>query len=337
MPDRSVAFWLFACCLMVALMVAIGGVTRLTESGLSITRWKPISGILPPLNDTQWQEELEHYRTSPQYQQVNTGMTVEQFKGIFWLEYLHRLAGRMTGFVFFLPLLYFMVKKRIDAPLALRLGGILLLGGAQGVIGWYMVKSGLRDIPRVSPYWLAFHLITAFTIFALLLRLALEQWGIMRQSVPHHIQLLSRITLATIIIQIIWGAFVAGLDAGLVYNTFPLMEGQFIPDGLLFADPWYINFFEQHKTVQFTHRMLAFIVTGLIISLWWSIRRAGLQGMVRTTSHMLLVVIPIQFTLGVLTLLHAVPVALASLHQMGALVLFGLGVYLCWVEEVKKL
>ncbi len=329
--NKAVARWLFICCFMVAVMVNLGGVTRLTESGLSMTGWKPVTGWLPPLDEIQWHEEFVRYQQSPQYQKVNMGMSVDEFKGIFWLEYIHRLVGRCVGLLFLIPLVYFAAKKAIDKKLALGLGGIFALGGIQGVVGWMMVSSGLKDDPRVSQYWLAFHLSMAFIVFALLFLVALRQnnknESLSSFDVPSTLKNLSLFITLLIFIQVIMGAFVAGLDAGLIYNTFPLMDGSFMPDGLFTMQPKYINIFADIKTVQFTHRIIAYIVAATIVLFWILSRKVNLCGRRKWAIWALLAMVFIQFGLGVLTLIHAVPVALASIHQMGALLLFAISLY----------
>ncbi len=307
-------------------MVMIGGITRLTESGLSITEWKPVTGFLPPLNEIQWAREFELYQASPEYNKVNIGMNLEEFKSIFWLEFIHRLVGRTVGLVFFLPLIYFWRKKQISSVFAAKLFGIFSLGGLQGVIGWYMVKSGLKDIPYVSHYWLAFHLSTAFVIFAMLFFIALGR-QLSNRSLPKSSSIIRRISIIVtiaIFIQVILGAFVAGLHAGMVYNTFPLMDGRFIPTGLFELTPWYRNLGENVTTVQFEHRIWAFCVVGLIVYLLFLARKNQISGLPFKFICSLVVMVIIQFSLGVATLLNAVPVPLASIHQMGALVLFAL-------------
>lgn len=356
MPDtstachRPVAIWLLVCLLCVGLMVWIGGLTRLTESGLSITEWQPVTGTLPPLNAAEWQTEFEKYRQSPQYHQVNKGMTLEEFKGIFFLEYVHRLLGRLVGVVFFLPFLWFMLRGKVRGQLAWKLAGIFLLGGAQGAVGWYMVKSGLVDEPRVSPYRLAFHLGTAFIIAALLLTTWLGYTGRrgswVRDGFPsgkeqQRLWTASLCFTGFLFVQILWGAFVAGLDAGLTYNTFPLMDGRWIPKGMLLLEPAWRNSFENITMVQFNHRiggMFAMLAALFFAVLLWRVGR--LAGRFRGLALLVIGLTASQFALGVATLLLVVPVPLASLHQVTALCLFLLAIYannvLIPVEEIDK-
>ncbi|MDA0781961.1 MAG: COX15/CtaA family protein [Rickettsiales bacterium] len=330
--NRKIALWLFVCCFMVAMMVGIGGVTRLTESGLSMTGWKPVTGWLPPLTQSHWLEHYEGYRKSPEYKHINYGMTLDEFKGIFRLEFIHRLAGRITGLVFFIPLVFFIYKRVIDKKLALKLTGVLFLGGFQAVVGWLMVSSGLKDTPHVSQYWLAFHLCMAFILFAILFLMGLGRYMGNKQLLINSkgIKKFSYFVTALIFVQVFWGALVAGLDAGLIYNTFPLMEGAIVPKGLLEVEPWYINFFDNVKTVQFTHRCIAIFLSLVIFVFWLKARRTPIY----KVSNLLLFILIIQFCLGVLTLIHVVPIPLASAHQMVALALFAVSLYINYVTKI---
>lgn len=331
--NKKIAIWLFFCCFMVALMVGIGGVTRLTDSGLSMTGWKPVTGWLPPLNESQWMQHFNGYRQSPEYKFINAGMSLDEFKGIFWLEYIHRLAGRITGLVFFIPLLFFIGKRAIDKSLGFKLFGVLCLGGFQGVVGWLMVSSGLKDAPHVSQYWLAFHLCMAFILFSILFLMGLKRYiGDKKYMVnPKGLDKFSRFVTALIFIQVFWGALVAGLDAGLIYNTFPLMEGALIPDELFVLPAWYMNFFDNIKTVQFTHRCLAVFLSLVIFIFWLKARRTPIY----KAANLLMLVLVAQFTLGVLTLIHVVPIHLASAHQMVALLLFAVSLHINYVSKQK--
>ena len=327
---HSVAIWLFTCCFFIFLMVSIGGVTRLTHSGLSITEWKPVSGVVPPFSDGSWHEEFAKYQQSPEYLKNNPDMSLQEFKGIFWLEFIHRLAGRITGFVFLLPMVYFIAKKQLCLAFKLRLGGILTLIATQGLVGWYMVKSGLRDDPHVSQYWLAFHLGMAFLIYGFVLwnglneiRSAKLEVEIMSQS--NNSKLLfftsSFIVLFTFF-QVIIGAFVAGSHAGLVYNSFPDMGGQFVPEGLFVMSPWYINFFENTTTIQFTHRIFAYFITTIILFFRVVSCKFSLTLELKYAINTLVLALALQIFLGIATILYQVPVILASLHQISALLLF---------------
>ncbi len=330
--DRQIAWWLIGVAILIYVMVVLGGVTRLTGSGLSIVEWDPIMGAIPPLNEVQWQETFAKYKTSPQYTKVNQGMNLAEFKTIFSYEYAHRLLGRLIGVAFLLPLLYFAFMRKIRRTLIPKLILLFLLGGLQGFIGWYMVESGLVNEPRVSQYRLALHLGAAILIYGSILWVA---WGLLRrapaQSWKHQMQGLQRfstgVTMA-IAIMIISGAFVAGTHAGKVFNTFPLMDGHFVPAGLFAYTPWYRNLFENLATVQFDHRLIAYLLMVLIPVLWWYARRFSLAPSTRLTLHLLLLVFIVQISLGIATLLHMVPVGLAAAHQGGALLVFTVALYL---------
>jgi cytochrome c oxidase assembly protein subunit 15 len=317
---------------MVALMVLVGGLTRLTESGLSIVEWAPLKGTLPPMGEQAWNEAFAAYQQSPEYIHKNSGMSLEQFKVIFWWEFIHRLIGRCIGAVFLLPLIYFAVKKRISGRETLKLTAIFALGGLQGTIGWFMVKSGLMDTPMVSPVRLALHLGMAFSIFALLLWQTLRYLApVAREGVSGEGFAFSRHFFAVLLgLQILLGALVAGNDAGLVYNSFPDMGGRFLPAEWLDLEPIWRNFIENHATVQWVHRMVAY---GLVLAIAvhaWLTRGHTRQPMVRMHAILLILVVASQVVLGVSTLLNMVPVGLASLHQMTALFLVAILVSYYW-------
>lgn len=330
---KAVALWLWLCLLLVAAIVVVGGLTRLTESGLSIVEWKPFTGTFPPATEEEWTQELESYKTSPQAEKVFPDITLEEFKNIFWLEYIHRLIARIIGVVFAIPLLWFAATRAITLIKTAQLFTIFLLGGAQGMIGWYMVQSGLVDDPRVSPYRLALHLGMAFTLFALILwqahnfgRRPTPTIGAFMLPAPSAwLKLMACITVIAIFIQIILGAFVAGLDAGLTYNTFPYMDGKFVPTGLWPNPdaPWHQNLLEDITTLQFAHRIGAYVL-GVLIPLFWIAGRNNPH--VAHLLPILFAIFVVQFLLGVLTLLFVVPIPLASLHQINALLLFAIGV-----------
>lgn len=324
--QKPIAIWLLACCFLVFAMVVVGGVTRLTDSGLSIVEWQPIVGTMPPLGQKDWDELFEKYHQTPQYKKVNLGMSLDEFKGIFWWEYFHRLLGRVIGLAFFIPFLYFVVKRAIDRPLGLKLTGIFLLGGLQGAMGWYMVKSGLVDNPHVSQYRLTAHLGLAFLIYATMFWVALE---LLSPTVPSHgnirLRALRRFSVAItslIFIMILSGGFVAGIRAGFAYNTFPLMNGHFIPPEIFMLEPWYRNFFDNMATVQFDHRMIAWTLAILIPVFWYRSRSLPLSGSARFACSLLLIMLAIQIGLGISTLLLVVPLPLAAAHQAGAVLLF---------------
>ena len=312
-------------------MVIIGGVTRLTRSGLSMVEWHPISGIIPPLTDTAWEIEFEKYQQYPEYQKLNQGMTLPQFKFIFFWEYVHRLIGRLLGVFFIIPFAYFLIKKKLNPPIMKKLLFMFVLGGLQGLYGWYMVKSGLIDNPHVSHYRLAGHLLLAFGLMAYILWVSLtinkERFT---PATAYNKEKLSPVLnwiLAVIVIQIIYGAFTAGLKAGYGWNTFPKMAGEWIPGGLLPLSPWYLNLIEHNFTVQFIHRMLGWILCLLIPGFWRFCKGFVLNEHQKKALDWLLWTILIQFGLGIFTLILVVPVWLGVMHQAGALLLFMTAVY----------
>lgn len=338
---RLIALWISMCAVLVASMVLVGGYTRLSGSGLSITQWKPIHGVIPPMNEAEWQEEFAHYRESPQYQKINKGMSLAEFKTIFWPEFWHRVLGRLIGVVFFIPLAIFWLSKSISHRFALRMTGIFALGGLQGFIGWYMVASGLVNNPYVSHLRLAAHLAVAFLIFALLLWALLDVLSFRRKSespthkIPASVAMTYKLWFALLCLQIIYGAFMAGLHAGLLFNTYPTMDGAWIPEGVMFMRPLWLNLFENRTTIQLIHRTLALLVI-LGFAAWWFINRRHVkQKAISRWCIAIFLVIALQFALGVLTLLNAVPLYLALKHQMVALLLFGLSVIL-WYRLAKS-
>jgi len=286
-----VATWLFVCTFLVFAMVIIGGLTRLTQSGLSMVEWEPIMGTIPPISDSDWNDVFDKYKTSPEYQKVNFGMSLSEFKEIFWLEYIHRVFGRLIGLVFFIPFIYFLIRKKIDAPLTLRLAGIFALGGLQAGMGWYMVKSGLVDDPRVSQFRLTSHLGLAILIFGALLWTALSVMYPSRANVSPHqknVLIFSRILNGLIFVMILSGGFVAGIRAGLAYNTFPLMGDGFIPPDIFVLTPWWQNFFSNMATVQFDHRLLAYTLSILIPVFWWKVNRRDVSPRAKLAVNVLL-------------------------------------------------
>ncbi len=320
---RAIALWLFGVCTLLVAMIVLGGLTRLTGSGLSITEWKPIHGALPPLSQTEWQQEFDAYKGIPQYQQVNAGMTLEEFKGIFWWEWAHRNLGRFIGFAFLIPFLVFAFQRRVEPALYPRLIFLFVLGGLQGVLGWFMVMSGLQDRVEVSQYRLVAHLALALAIYAAMLWTALPlsrgEW-----PAPHLTHPMLRWALAIvglIYFQMLLGGFVAGLHAGLIYNTWPLMDGQFVPSGLFARAPWWLAPFEDVTTAQFDHRLIAYVVAGSIAGLWFVERGRTPIREIEFTANLLLGAMVLQILLGIWTLLAAAPVWLSALHQLGAVAL----------------
>jgi len=323
--QQWIAAWLYTVAGMVFAMVVLGGVTRLTHSGLSMVEWKPVTGWLPPLSEAEWQAVFDKYKAYPEYKEINEGMTLAGFKGIFWLEFLHRLWGRVIGVAFFLPFVFFLVRGWVDRRLGLRLAGLFVLGGLQGVMGWYMVKSGLVDRPDVSQYRLAAHLLLALVIIVALLWVAM---GLTPSARPaRELAALAGLRrgalglLALVFVTAFSGAPVAGLDAGLTYNTFPLMDGELIPPGMYVQTPAYLNIFENVTTVQFNHRVLAESTLVYVLVLWWLARRRGLPAPAALAVNSMAAVGLVQVSLGIATLLAVVPVSLAAMHQAGAVVL----------------
>jgi len=336
---KQIAIWLFICCIAIFAMVILGGVTRLTGSGLSMVEWAPLMGILPPLNHADWEAVFQQYQQYPEYKLKNFQMTLGEFKTIFWFEYAHRLLGRAIGLIFLIPMIYFIVKAKVDKPLIPKLIIMFILGGLQGVLGWYMVKSGLVDNPHVSQYRLTAHLGFAIIIYAYLFWVALDLlFPRTKSAVSSNILPLRRFSLMVttlVFITVLSGGFVAGLKAGLAYNTFPLMAGHWIPEGLWTLEPLWRNFFENITTVQFDHRLLATLLFFLIPTLWLMGRRANLPNRTRWGLLMLVIILGIQITLGISTLLLYVPVSLAAAHQAGALALFTAALFVS--HELKQI
>ncbi len=330
--QRSIGIWLLICCAAVFGMVVLGGVTRLTGSGLSMVQWEPLLGILPPLTETEWQEVFRLYQQYPEFKLKNYDMDLEGFKPIFWFEYTHRLLGRLIGVIFLLPLIYFIVRKRIDKPLIPKLAAMFILGGLQGLLGWYMVKSGLVQAPHVSQYRLTAHLGLAFLIYAYMFWVALDllypSAGARTIAPDPGLRRWSYLVTGLIFVTVLSGGFVAGLKAGLAYNTFPLMNGQWVPEGMFTLEPQWKNLFENVTTVQFDHRLLATLLFLIVPVYWFSATRGELPSRVRLGFHMLLLMLLVQIALGVSTLLLHVPVALAASHQGGAMVLFTIALFL---------
>lgn len=321
----AIGAWLLACCALVFAMVVIGGITRLTHSGLSIVEWQPIVGTLPPLDDAQWAETFAKYQKTPEFRLRNHDMTLEGFKGIFWWEYFHRLLGRVIGVVFLLPFLYFVARGAVRGPLAWKLAGIFVLGGLQGALGWYMVKSGLVDDPRVSSVRLAAHLGLAFLIYGAMLWVALGLLAPLRAPAAA-VTAATRVHAAALSIlvfaMVLSGALVAAIRAGFAYNTFPLMDGRWIPREILLIEPWWSNFLHNMATVQFVHRWLAAVIAIVAVGLWMRLPRAGASDRARLWSDALLAAVAAQITAGIATLLMRVPLPLAALHQAGAVIVF---------------
>lgn len=318
--NNKVVYWLLTGCFLIFVMVVVGGITRLTHSGLSIANYRLISGTLPPMNETEWQAAFDLYKQFPEFQKINYNMNLEEFKDIFFWEWIHRFIGRLIGIVFLIPFLYFVLTKQLSKA-TIRKSFILLgLGAFQGFLGWYMVKSGLVDRPDVSHYRLAMHLTTAFITFAYTLWVALDLLYPNRKSVSKSFRNLMRFGLGVLLLQIVWGAFVAGLDAGWIHNFWPTMsEGKWIHETVTIEQqPVWKNFVEGKSGVQFVHRYLAYVVVFIIGYIAWkgrSIKKTPLQ---TQGIYWLLGMVLLQFVLGVFTLLLQVPVWLGIAHQVMA-------------------
>lgn len=330
--NRPVALWLFACCALVLAMIVLGGVTRLTGSGLSIVEWDPIMGTIPPLSDSEWVSTFEKYKQFPEYQKKNIGMSLEGFKMIFWFEYSHRLLGRLIGAAFLIPFLIFLFLRRIDRALIPKLIAMFILGGLQGVLGWYMVMSGLVHDPHVSQYRLTAHLSAAVIIYSYMLWTALDLWfvreGYGGEGRAHPRRRFALFVTAFIFLTLLSGGFVAGLKAGYSYNTFPKMGDSWVAPGIMVLEPAWRNLFENAATVQFDHRILAISTLILVFALWVSSVGKALAPRARLGLHLLLFAALAQVTLGISTLILRVPTTLAATHQAGAVVLLTAALFL---------
>jgi cytochrome c oxidase assembly protein subunit 15 len=331
---RVVAAWLLLCAAMVFAIVVVGGVTRLTRSGLSIVEWQPLIGAIPPLSQGDWETLFAKYRSTPEFRLVNFDMTLEGFKRIFWWEYAHRLLGRLIGAVFLLPFVWFLVRRRLERTLARKLAGVFALGALQGALGWYMVQSGLVDDPRVSHFRLTAHLGLALAIFAAQLWIALDLLS-GENRVPGSPALARGAAgvAAVVFVMALSGGMVAGLRAGSAYNTFPLMNGHFVPPEILMIEPWWKNFLYNMATVQFVHRSIGWLLIVLVPWFWWRAVAAPLAPGQRVACHLLVAALALQVALGISTLLLAVPVPLAAAHQAGAVLLFGVSL---WVAHEMR-
>ncbi len=318
--NKAVIYWLLTGCVLIFVMVLVGGITRLTHSGLSISDYKLIQGTIPPMNEQEWEEAFELYKQYPEYQKLNNHFDLEDFKDIYFWEWLHRVIGRFIGIVFILPFLYFLFTKKLDRSTIKKCLILFFLGGFQGFLGWYMVKSGLVDRPDVSHYRLAAHLTTAFVTFAYSLWVALDLIYPNKKEINTKLRNLIRVGLAVLLVQIIWGAFVAGLDAGFIHNHWPLMnEGKLMHETVYIEQqPLIKNFYEGKSGVQFVHRYLAYVVVGFILWIWFRSRKVQRTTVQENGLRSLLVLVFVQFLLGVLTLIYAVPLWLGVVHQIGA-------------------
>lgn len=332
---RQIALWLLACAAVIFGMILLGGVTRLTNSGLSMVEWKPLVGVIPPLSQTDWQELFLKYQQFPEYQKINMGMTLDEFKPIFMYEYLHRVLGRLIGLIFVIPFLYFYFTKKLTPQLSLRLLLMLVLGGCQGILGWYMVKSGLVDNPHVSQYRLTAHLGLAVVIYSFILWTALDLLNTNANQL-RNLALPSTVITGLIFVMILSGGLVAGTKAGYAYSTWPLMGDSFIPAGLYTMQPAWLSAFEDITTIQFNHRIMAYIIALLIVGFAVKAFKSKVSGKLRTAVISLLALLAIQISLGISTLVFYVPVSVAATHQVGAVALLTAALFVCHSLNTKN-
>lgn len=325
--NKPIIVWLLSGCLLLFIMVMVGGITRLTNSGLSMTDWHLVTDTFPPLNEADWQKAFDDYKQFPEYQKINQfkhdGFTLSDYKFIYFWEWFHRFIGRIIGIVFIIPFLYFVITKKLDKPTLKKCFILLAMGGFQGFLGWFMVKSGLIDNPDVSHYRLALHLTFAFITFAYTFWVALDLMYPNLQKVNNTLRRLAVLALVFLIIQIIYGGFVAGLNAGLIHNHWPLMsEGKFIHETVWIEQPTILkNLTEGKSGVQFVHRTLAFVVVFLMFLLWAKSRKFAITHLQRKSLNLLVISVLAQFSLGVITLLYGVPIWLGLAHQLMAFIL----------------
>ncbi len=328
--DRQIACWLLFVCLAIFVMLVIGGATRLTHSGLSMMTWDPLMGWIPPLSEPAWLDSFAHYKKIPEFYELNPDMDLTGYKGIFLLEYVHRVWGRLIGLFFLLPFVFFLFAGKISRPLRPKLALMFILGGMQGLMGWYMVRSGF-DGPHVSQYRLTAHLMAAFAIFAYIFWVAVGLLYPRTEASLYDVGPLRRAVAALVLLitlTVAAGGFVAGLKAGFAYNTFPLMDGHLIPQGYAMLEPFYLNFFNNIAAVQFDHRLLAALVLLSVVGVWFHARKFELVGRARFVMNLLPIIGCAQFLLGVATLLMVVPAPLGVAHQGGAMLLFAASLFL---------
>ncbi|HLV40466.1 COX15/CtaA family protein [Xanthomarina sp.] len=317
--NKKVIYWLLTGCVLIFIMVVVGGITRLTDSGLSISNYKLITGTIPPLNEAQWQEEFELYQQFPEYQKLHYHFTLEDFKGIYFWEWLHRVIGRVIGLVFIFPFIYFLVTKQLTGKTIKKSLVLLVLGAFQGFLGWYMVKSGLVDRPDVSHYRLAAHLTTAFLTFAATLWVALDLIFPEKKVIDKKFRNLVFVGYLVLVFQIVYGAFVAGLKAGLLHNHWPFMnEGKFMHETVYIFEPFYKNLIENPSGIQFIHRTFAYIVVIFILIIWFQGKKLALTKYQNKALDSLFILVFVQFALGVFTIIYQVPLWLGVAHQVGA-------------------
>ncbi len=330
-PSRkAVGLWLLCVALLIGAMVTVGGLTRLTGSGLSITEWKPVTGVVPPLTQAAWQDAFRLYQRIPQYRLENRGMTLSQFKSIYWWEWTHRFLGRLIGFAFLVPFLWFAWRGAIGRKDIPRMVVLFVLGGIQGFVGWWMVESGLETRVSVSQYRLAVHLGVAIILLGAMIWVALEYLRRGRQPesdrsliFPQGVgQWMAFVFVGLVYMQMLLGALVAGLHAGLIYNTWPSMNGRMFPEGAFFLSPWWINFFENAGLAQFDHRLGAYLVAICVIAIWIIGAKQKHSGWARASEHVLFALTALQVVLGITALLNQAPIFLSALHQATAAALF---------------
>jgi cytochrome c oxidase assembly protein subunit 15 len=323
--NKSIILWLLSGCFLIFIMVIVGGITRLTNSGLSMTDWHLVTDTFPPLTEAKWVEAFEQYKQFPEYQKINvySNFGLSDYKYIYFWEWFHRLIGRAIGMVFIIPFIYFLIRKKLDRSTIKKCIVLLVLGGLQGFFGWFMVKSGLIDNPDVSHFRLALHLTTAFITFAYTFWVALDLIYPERVKIEKSLRTIARFSLLILLLQIIYGGFVAGLNAGLIHNHWPLMnDGQFIHDSVFLEQKnWFLCFTEGKSGVQFIHRTLAYVVVGSILFLYTKSRKFTLNKAQTRGIYLLLALVFVQFALGVFTLLYGVPVWLGLTHQVSAFLL----------------
>ena len=325
---QAVRIWLLALAVAVVAMVAVGGATRLTDSGLSITEWKPVTGAIPPLSEAHWLEEFAKYQQIPEYEQINKGMSLEAFKEIYWWEWGHRFLGRLVGVLFVVPFVYFLLRGRLSPRMVWLTLGAFALGGLQGAVGWWMVTSGLSVRTDVSQYRLAAHLGVAVVIFAYLVWLSEQAMSRPPgQAEVRRIRATGLLLPIAIFLQIILGAFVAGMDAGLAYPTWPLMDGHIVPGGISALTPWWLNAFENVAAVQFNHRMVGYAVFGLVVLHALDLACNGRGSKAQARAHLLALIALAQVGLGISAILYGVPLLVALAHQVVAIGLFGVAVF----------
>ncbi|MDR9417848.1 COX15/CtaA family protein [Gracilimonas sp.] len=335
--NRPVYLWLWSGVILITLMVIIGGITRLTDSGLSMSDWNLIMGSVPPMNEVEWDKAFERYKEFPQYQKLNAGMSLDEFKTIYLWEYLHRLIGRVVGIIFIVPFIWFWVKGHFDKRLLKRLWILLFLGASQGAMGWIMVKSGLVDVPYVSHYRLAIHFSLALILFAYCLWLALDvkYHSSLKKgeanAIPYKKWMYAIGTLLWL--QIIYGAFTAGLDAGYMYNSFPKMGGEWLPPTFSALEPFVANLVENPGTVQWIHRVIGTILLTTVLSFWWKLYQSDRSSDLMKLGSSLLGVLVLQYLFGIFTVIYSVPIALGVLHQTVAVIFWG--VFLALWHKMK--